>query len=391
MYYSSIGILAIVIHLIINIEAMVKPRDGVTTPIKSRYRAFLWAVVLYYLADITWGVAYESKKILLAYLDTTLFFLSMSLTVLLWLRFIITYLNRKSVFNDLLRYAGISIFVFQVLTLVVNPVLPIMYRFGEDGAYYPGQARYITLGLQTILFTVIAIYTLVGACREDVGRKERLHYLATGFSGIVMTIFIILQTMFEFLPLYAMGCMLATCIIHTYVMMDRESDWDTELGNFRDLAYKDPLTHVKNRAAFMEKRAFINRQIRDNVMEEFGLVVFDLNDLKTVNDTLGHDAGDRYIKNASHLICSAFKHSPVYRVGGDEFVALLEGDDYRDRFDLLKSFDELMEENLESGEVVISSGLDEYIHESDHEFDSVFDRADRRMYERKKELKSRKA
>ncbi len=219
MYYSSIGILAIVIHLIINIEAMVKPRDGVTTPVKSRYRAFLWAVVLYYLADITWGVAYESKKILLVYLDTSLFFLSMSLTVLLWLRFIITYLNRKSVFNDLLRYAGVSIFVFQVLTLVVNPVLPIMYRFGEDGAYYPGQARYITLEMQTILFTVIAIYTLVGACRERRGQKRKT---ALSCYGIFRDRYDGLYHSSDDVRIYALLChgMYACNLYHSYIRYD---------------------------------------------------------------------------------------------------------------------------------------------------------------------------
>ena len=125
-------------------------------------------------------------------------------------------------------------------------------------------------------------------------------------------------------------------------------------------------------------------------MEDFGIVVFDLNDLKKVNDTKGHDAGDKYIKEASHLICDTFKHSPIYRVGGDEFVAFLEGEDFNNRTELMNSFNSMMEDNLRDDNVVISAGIDIYIHDKDTVFDNVFGRADTAMYERKKQLKESK-
>jgi GGDEF domain-containing protein len=54
--------------------------------------------------------------------------------------------------------------------------------------------------------------------------------------------------------------------------------------------------------------------------------MFDLNDLKHINDRYGHERGDEYIVNCCRLICQVFKHSPVFRIGGDEFVALLRGE-----------------------------------------------------------------
>ena len=87
------------------------------------------------------------------------------------------------------------------------------------------------------------------------------------------------------------------------------------------------------------------------------------------------------------LICHTFKHSPVFRIGGDEFVALLEGEDYRNRSSLLSLFDSGIEENLRNGAVVIASGLDEYRKGEDRRFRAVLERADKKMYARKSSLK----
>ena len=114
------------------------------------------------------------------------------------------------------------------------------------------------------------------------------------------------------------------------------------------------------------------------------------NGLKTVNDTKGHEAGDRYIQDSCHIICDTFKHSPVYRIGGDEFVAILRGEDYENRHILMGIFNQIIEKNLKNGEVVIASGLEEYHFDEDDSLTKVFERADKKMYERKHLLKEMK-
>jgi diguanylate cyclase (GGDEF)-like protein len=57
----------------------------------------------------------------------------------------------------------------------------------------------------------------------------------------------------------------------------------------------------------------------------------DMNKLKPINDKHGHKAGDQYIRGCCRMVCDAFKHSPVYRIGGDEFIVVLQGQDYEDR------------------------------------------------------------
>ena len=153
------------------------------------------------------------------------------------------------------------------------------------------------------------------------------------------------------------------------------------------MAYRDPLTGVKSKHAFVEKEEELDAAIDQRSIEYFAVIVFDVNGLKHVNDTLGHKAGDAYIKEASALICNTFDHSPVFRTGGDEFVALLNGRDYPNRTELLEGFDRQVEENIKEGKVVVSAGMSEFDPQTDNCFHTVFERADQLMYERKSKLK----
>ena len=117
------------------------------------------------------------------------------------------------------------------------------------------------------------------------------------------------------------------------------------------------------------------------------MAVFDLNGLKKINDTLGHAAGDSYIRAGSAAICTAFHHSPVYRIGGDEFAAILSTSDYDNRAELIARFRAENAARAASGGVVVAAGLSEYYPGIDTRFQDVFDRADAEMYENKKALK----
>jgi diguanylate cyclase (GGDEF)-like protein len=213
--------------------------------------------------------------------------------------------------------------------------------------------------------------------------------------------FVIAQYFYPLLPLYSIGYLLGTSLIHTFVLEADKEDYrkqlesllskeqlqKAELGSTRKLAYTDALTGIKNKLAFTEAQEDFSNKISSGKINDLGIIVCDLNGLKTINDTQGHDAGDKYIKAAAKIICNVFKHSPVYRIGGDEFVVLLRGEDYGNREALLNNFDKMMYENIIKNEVVISTGLDIYNPEKQDTFQIVFERADKKMYARKKLLK----
>ena len=167
-----------------------------------------------------------------------------------------------------------------------------------------------------------------------------------------------------------------------------EEETSRELGTVKTIAYRDPLTGVKSKHAFLETEAETDKAIDLGDVEDFSVLVCDVNGLKQINDTLGHQAGDAYIREAARLICETFKHSPVYRTGGDEFVVLINGQDYPQRHALLDGFNRLVESNIGTERVVISAGLADFVFTEDHSFLHVFERADRLMYDRKQQLKS---
>lgn len=163
-----------------------------------------------------------------------------------------------------------------------------------------------------------------------------------------------------------------------------------------ELSQTDGLTHVKNRNAYEFREKTINSKLGKRTKYNFALAVFDINDLKKVNDTMGHDEGDKYIVNCCMLICKTFKHSAVYRIGGDEFVVYLENEDYENREDLMIEMDIQM--NALAGKdiamnekVSVAGGLAVYDEDTDAVLADVFKKADKLMYERKIFMKNRSA
>ena len=399
MYYSSIGILALLIHIIINYDVLINSTHTDSIPAHVSYRNFLFGVMGYYVTDILWGALYALRLVVLAYTDTEIYFAVMALSVFFWTRYVITYLNEKSRYSVLLKYVGLLFIIFEFVVLTVNFFYPIVFSFDDMGGYHTGNARSLTLFIQLLLFLATAAHMLLVAARTR-GKARRRH-LTIGLFGLAMTIFVTLQALYPLMPFYAIGYMLGTCLLHTFVLEDEKETrreelenllrikqmQEKELGSARKMAYTDPLTGVKNKNAYMEDINGIGYRIEDGAVADFGVVVFDVNDLKIINDTKGHDEGDKYIQAASDIICRQFRHSPIYRIGGDEFVALLFGEDYENREFLLQNFMYLMEKNLAAGKVVISCGYEEFLAERDKSFLEVFYRADMKMYEQKRKLK----
>ena len=178
-------------------------------------------------------------------------------------------------------------------------------------------------------------------------------------------------------------------LLNNYALMSRKAqESETQLGKVRSLANTDSLTGVKSKHAWLEKEAEMDEAIAAGTAEPFAVAVCDLNGLKHVNDTLGHKAGDEYICAAAGMICDLFQHSPVYRVGGDEFVIFLAGRDYENREDLLSALHERSVEHIARGEVVISGGMSAFDPGRDSRIHPVFERADALMYQEKKALKA---
>ena len=156
--------------------------------------------------------------------------------------------------------------------------------------------------------------------------------------------------------------------------------------NFLNMANTDSMTGVRNKHAYSETETYLNHRIRQNDIDKLAIVVCDINGLKIVNDTLGHAAGDKLIKDACSMICEYFTHGAVYRIGGDEFVVILQEKGFDTLQEVITDINRAIEENIKKKEVVISIGYSQLTPE-DQLVHDVFERADQMMYERKKQLK----
>ena len=271
--------------------------------------------------------------------------------------------------KDHARNFGKAIIVWvALLVFIMMMAMTLAERFNEaDGDkviqemsdYYEGTADAETLALDRETFLEI--------------EREKLHR-ADNISVIVITVLF--------------GISLAVMLINYSSMKKWVKKTADERDQARIVAFTDPLTGVKSKHAYTIQEELIGGEIAEGKAADFAVIVCDVNGLKKINDTLGHKAGDEYIRAACDMLCEYFKHSPVYRVGGDEFVVLLQGKDYDRRAEIMLDINKEIEANITLEKVVMSLGLSDFDPENDKSFHEVFKRADGLMYERKQQLKS---
>ena len=165
------------------------------------------------------------------------------------------------------------------------------------------------------------------------------------------------------------------------------------ISDLNKRVYVDALTSVRNKGAYT---AFIEEMqaSMDGNPEalEFAVGVFDCDDLKSVNDLYGHEKGDLYLKNVSRLICRVFQHSPVFRIGGDEFSVILRNEDYKNRAALMDVFERFSAESCASAEnrwekISVAMGVAVYDPKQDQSVIDTVHRADKMMYANKRRRK----
>ena len=167
---------------------------------------------------------------------------------------------------------------------------------------------------------------------------------------------------------------------------------ESELARMVVLANKDALTNVRNKNAYDAYEPELETRLK-NGDAKFAILMADINYLKRTNDTLGHGKGDLYLQNCTKTLCDIFTHSPVFRVGGDEFLVVLSGQDYENREALVKTAREIfagLSQNaaLEAWERCSAAiGMAEPSGALNESVQEVVRRADEDMYREKSKMK----
>ena len=158
------------------------------------------------------------------------------------------------------------------------------------------------------------------------------------------------------------------------------------------LAYIDGLTEVGNRTSFQENMEKLQNDINDNTCKNAAVIMFDVNNLKLVNDTLGHQMGDKMIMDSANIIKSAFEKfgGDTFRIGGDEFAVIISGDSTDSNVENgIECFLQLMDDynnHDKDFSLIIAHGFAK-ISNTKHNIYDVQRSADMLMYEKKRQLK----
>ena len=168
------------------------------------------------------------------------------------------------------------------------------------------------------------------------------------------------------------------------------------INDLNKRVFVDALTSVKNKGAFATFIEDLQKKMdQGDEPLEYAIGVFDCDNLKTINDQYGHEKGDIYLKTASRLICKTFQHSPVFRIGGDEFSVILRNEDYKNRDALIQAFKAASEETCSTvknrwEQVHVALGVAVYDPKEDHSVIDTVRRADKIMYMDKKQHKAQR-
>ena len=225
MTYSIIGILALIVLLITNRDILWHGRNAGRH--QRYYRLFLLGVMAYYITDLLWGILDEWRMTAVLYADTAVHFAAMAAAVMLWTMYVTSYLAGESGFEKILRQAGRAFLAFELVVIAVNFFTPVLFWFDEAGGYHAEVFRFVTLGIQILLFLVTSVYTLRVTARSE--GSMRLRHLTIGMFGIAMTLLIVIQVFYPLMPFYAMGYMLGTCVLHSFVVEDEKEEYRREL------------------------------------------------------------------------------------------------------------------------------------------------------------------
>lgn len=162
----------------------------------------------------------------------------------------------------------------------------------------------------------------------------------------------------------------------------------TQIQEYKMLAYQDYMTGLQNRTAF--NLALERTEALKGKNAFVCLMIFDLDDLKAVNDAYGHSAGDRMIEAFSDCLKSVFRETEMrFRIGGDEFAVILTGQKLKNIDFYINKLKTLAAKQKIGNNVALTFSWGHAVHlfASNKVFDmeTLFVQADEAMYKRKRE------
>ncbi len=252
--------------------------------------------------------------------------------------------------------------------------------------------HHLTLAFGIISLIIISLYEAIKFRSKDTLKILRTLAIFFFFSGMEILEYNLTASRFVVTGYLRIGYLIVTLIIcfESVSKIEKVSSQKKEQLYYQRLAYIDLVTLGKNRNAYMEE---LNEIYKNKKEKNTALILFDLNDLKEINDSLGHLAGDDAIKSAFDCIHSVFGNfGTCYRIGGDEFACILRDTNPPLIETLILDFRQSIAAMDASKNYPLEIALG-YSFTSDHlnekNYLDLYDFADKNMYLDKEKLKAR--
>ncbi len=215
-WYALIGVLATAILIIENFDIFFSRGNYQNFPEIVIYRRFLYGILSYYITDILWGVLDSLGLTGLLFIDTVIYYVAMAVGVLFWTQYVVTYLGGNDFFSRFLTLAGRFCFAAVLTITIINFFIPVLFWFDEEGVYHACPLRHAQLIFQIVLLLLTSIYTLRIIPKAEGMSKKR--YQTIFLFGLVVAILLLIQLPYPFLPLYTIGYMLGSSLLHSFVV-----------------------------------------------------------------------------------------------------------------------------------------------------------------------------
>lgn len=297
-----------------------------------------------------------------------------------------SYQKKRSAFCKSLIYAS-------VFDIIVTPVLQFtgIADFKETLLF-----THIIFVLAVIWIFALSISTLYQVSRtheQAVPRTlNQLHIVFISVLGVTVALdfisyYLVLDgdcARFSRIALLAYIIVLAFMTVRNSLDLARTQE---KAQSLKEMAVTDPLTKLKNRASFEADIAAIPPKEWDS----YGIAMFDLNNLKYFNDVHGHNTGDYYIIICSEILQDIFySYGNVYRIGGDEFCAVMKSvspEKYAQLGPMISSRLAALHQSIYNYRMEVSDGYAVFDIQQDRTLLQTMERADKLMYEKKQLMK----
>lgn len=344
----------------------------------STFNALLWFTISILVVDsfswlVTAGVLPCSTELLM--FSRCIYYFLQALLPLLFMDYIAKTCGYHA--SPFLKAIRILPMIYMVVVLILNFNRHFAFRV-ENNQFFRAEGFLYSILAPLIYIIVSLLFSLIAFVRAQAERKAFSRNL---FFSVLITLGG--AALSSVVPGTSPWHIFVFALLYLYMQLHGAQE-----RNLDFLAYRDSLTGLKNFAAYSHLKLEVEKKLSTNPDFRFALAIMDINDLKKTNDIHGHAAGNELIRSAAKIICDTFCHSPVCRIGGDEFIAILENSDYENRAALEAKFDELLasttfEFDGQQFPISVALGISAYQPELHQSYDDVLEEADKLMYDNK--------